>query len=101
MTPGPDRDDIAVRFTIRQMTIGIAVIGVVLALAVQVPRLLIAGLDVVLIAFGSYKLGRTMGLVKHGNGVMRSPAWFRILVAVSVLIPLLGVVIGLLFPVHT
>jgi hypothetical protein len=98
---GPDRDDTAVRFTIRQMTIGIAVIGVVLALAVQVPRLLIAGLDVVLIAFGIYKLGRAVGLVKHGNGMMGPPAWFRIVVAVSVLILLLGVVIGLLFPVHT
>jgi uncharacterized membrane protein len=98
---GPDRDDTAVRFTIRQMTIGIAVIGVVLALAVQVPRLLIAGLDVVLIAFGIYKLGQALGLVKHGNGMMRPPAWFRIVVAVSVLILLLGVVIGLLFPVHT
>jgi hypothetical protein len=96
----PNNDDIAVQFTIRQMTIGIAVLGVVLVLAARLPGPLIAGLDAVLIAFGIYKLALALGLGKRESDdePPRPPVWFRIAVAISLSILVLGVLIGWLYP---
>lgn len=97
---GPNPDDIALQFTIRQMAIGIAVIGVILALAVQVPRLVLAVGDVILVGFGSYKVARAV-LAKDApaDEPPWPPVWFRIAIAMVLAVMLLGILIACLFPV--
>jgi hypothetical protein len=93
-TIGPDSDDIAVRFTIRQMALGIAFIGVILALAVQAPCLLVAGGDAVLIGFGIYKLARVLlATDRPGDETPWPPMWFRIAIATALATLVLGLLI--------
>jgi len=101
-TLGPDSDDIAVQFTIRQTGIGIAVIGFILAFAVRVPFLLVAVGDAVLIGFGAYKLDRVL-LAKDrpGDETLRPPVWFRIVMATALVALILGLLIGWLWPVSS
>jgi hypothetical protein len=98
---GLDPDDIVMRLTLRQAMIGIAIVGVVLALAVQAPRLLVAGGDAVLIGFGVYKLARLLRLERYrpDDEPPWPPVWFRIAMAMLLGIVLLGVLIGWLCPV--
>ncbi len=99
-TIGPDSDDLAVQFTIRQMAIGVAVIGVILALVVQAPCLLVAGGDAVLVGFGACRLIRLL-LAKDRprDEPPWPPVWFRIAVAMVLAIPALALLIECLWAV--
>jgi hypothetical protein len=55
---GAGDDEIEVRFTVRQMMIAVAVIGVILALLVQIPFLVVFVLDAVLLSFSLYKVAK-------------------------------------------
>jgi hypothetical protein len=55
---GAGDDEIEVRFTVRQMIIATAVIGVILALLVQIPILVVVVLDAILLGFGLYKVAK-------------------------------------------
>jgi hypothetical protein len=93
---GQDREDLAVRFTIRTMTIAIAVLAVILALAVQVPWLLVAGGDAILVGFGIYKLGRALALgpYRPEDETPWPPVWLSLAVAVILAVVVLGLLIG-------
>ena len=79
---GAEGDEIEVRFSIRQIIVAIAVIGVALGLIVQVPFLVVTGLDAVLLGFAFFK-------------IVRLPRGRSILVTVIVFV-ILGVILGLL-----
>ncbi len=97
---GTGSDDLAVQFTIRQMAIGIAVIGVVLALAVQAPCLLLAMGDAVVVGLGAYKLARVLlGGDTPGDETPWPPVWFRMAMASLIAILVLGLVIACFRPV--
>jgi hypothetical protein len=51
-------DEIEVRFTVRQMMIAIAVVGIVMALLVRIPILGGLVLNASLLGFGLYKLSK-------------------------------------------
>jgi hypothetical protein len=95
-----DSDDVTGQFTIRQMAIGIAVIGVILALAVQAPWMLIAAGDAILIGFGVRKLARAL-LAKDRpkDATPRPRVWGRIAIATTLAVLILGFLIGWLCPV--
>jgi hypothetical protein len=101
-TIGTDSDDLAVQFMIRQMAIGIAVIGVILALAAQALYLLLAGGDVVLIGFGAHKVARVL-LARDTpwDETPWPPVWLRIAMATLLAILILGLFIGWLWPVSS
>jgi hypothetical protein len=100
-TNGPDSDDVMTRFTIRQAMIGIAIVGVVLAVAVREPCLLVAGGDAVLIGFGVYKVARALRLERFrpDDEPPWFPPWLRMAMAMLLWLTLLGVLIGWLCPV--
>ncbi len=83
---GADDDEIDVRLTIRQLMIVIAVIGTVLALIVQVPLLVVAGLDAILLGFGFYK-------------VVHLPPARRLALLTVIAVVMLGIIIGRLHPI--
>ena len=61
---GAGGDQVEVRFTVGQMMIVIGVIGVVLALLVQIPVLVAVVLDAILLGFGVYKVAKAPGPVR-------------------------------------
>jgi hypothetical protein len=64
-TPSAGRgDEIEVRLTVGQMMLGIGVFGVVLALLVQIPILVVGGLDGILLGFGLYKVAKAPAPVR-------------------------------------
>jgi hypothetical protein len=65
-------DKIEVRLTVLQMMVAIAVIGVILALLVQIPILVVGVLDAILLGFGLYKVGRAP-----------APVWLILLIAIA------------------
>jgi hypothetical protein len=81
--------------------IGIALVGVVLALAVQAPCLLVAVGDSVLIGFGVYKLVLALRLerLRPADEPPWPPAWFGVAMALLVAVLALGLLIGWLYSV--
>jgi hypothetical protein len=80
---GAEGDEIEVRFSIRQMMIAIALIGVALGLVIQVPFLVVVGLDAILLIFAFYK-------------VVRLPLPMRIALLLVIAFVMLGICVGLL-----
>jgi hypothetical protein len=81
-----DSDEIGVRLTMRQLMIVIAVIGTALGLLIQVPFLVVAGLDAILLGFAFYK-------------VVLLPRRVRFAVLTVIAVVMLGIIIGLLHPI--
>jgi hypothetical protein len=80
--------DIAVRFTVGQMMLVIGVLGVVLAILVQVPLLVVEVGDGILLGFAVYKVAHT-------------PRPLRLILVIAIALVVLGVCIGFWFPIRS